>query len=75
MSLNTLLGILPWLALLACPLMMGWMMRGMRGSGGRGCGGHADPRDAEIRALKARLERLEGTGAPEEPADSRRAVR
>lgn len=62
MSLNWIVAMLPWLLVLACPLGMYWMMRGMRGGKGDGCGpadkradGRDDPRDAEIRALKARL--------------------
>ena len=65
-----------WLAVLACPLMMFWCMRGMLGRGQK----HDQPGDEdattrtpasgdpgdEIRALKARLARLEA----ERPAAS-----
>lgn len=70
MSLDWILAALPWLALLACPAMMFWMMRG---GSGRSCHGDTDaPRDGdkkqEIRALKARLEELGSrTGVEERP--------
>ena len=52
--------VLRWLALLACPLMMLLCMRGMFG---RSCHkddqAEAGSREAEIRALKERLARLE----------------
>ena len=72
MRIEWLLALLPWLALLACPLVMFWMMRGMRGSCGKqhasgGIGtqgastvdGHAIDADAEMAQLRARLARLE----------------
>ncbi len=71
MEITWIYTFLPWLALLACPLLMFWMMRGM-GHGG-GCGSQrptnsthadagADSRDETadvIAQLKARLARLE----------------
>lgn len=71
MDITWLYAVLPWLALLACPFLMFWMMRGMRHGGG--CGSQrptdnaradtgADSRDEtadEVAHLKARLERLE----------------
>lgn len=72
MSWELALAVLPWLALLACPLMMLWMMRGM--GGGKAClkpraeleGGSADGHSRypssqadEIAALRAWLARLE----------------
>ena len=61
--------IFQWLAVLACPLMMLWCMRGMLGRGQKHdqpgdedattrTPASGDPED-EIRALKARLARLE----------------
>ena len=52
---------LPWLFILACPLAMWWMMRGM-GGGGHGerisAPVNTDAED-ELRRLRARLEKLE----------------
>jgi hypothetical protein len=71
MSWELLVGIVPWLILLACPLTMLWMMGGRShgASCGRNDGVHDDgpppgfapirDADAEIRALRARLARLE----------------
>ena len=70
MTLQILPALLRALAVLACPLMMFWCLRGM---GNRGCqkpdppaarppgSGPEGPRDAEaeIQDLKARLARLE----------------
>lgn len=70
MSWELMIAFLPWLLLLACPLSMFWMMRGM--SPGESCGDKPkdtgglapatapvnDP-DEEIRVLKERLARLE----------------
>lgn len=73
MNFEWLLFLLPWLALLACPVLMFWMMRGMHGGS---CGKEtattgdgtlataaADPRSGdvstEITQLKQRLARLE----------------
>ena len=71
MDITWMYAILPWLAILACPLLMFWMMRGM-GHGG-GCGSHRpttgmrtdagapaeDQATDEVAQLKARLARLE----------------
>lgn len=73
MSIDIFVAFLPWLALLACPVMMFWMMRGM--SGGQ-CHTHAkgafqpgvvhadtgERVDGQIRELRARLARLEAAG-------------
>lgn len=68
MSINLFAAILPWLALLACPVMMFWMMR-MGGQchtqakdASQPDGGNTDTGakvDDEIHQLRARLERLE----------------
>lgn len=63
---------LPWVLVLACPLAMFWMMRGMHGSGsgGRqaGSGNRSmqpaavpvqSSREREVQVLKERLARLE----------------
>lgn len=70
MNFEIIQAVLPWLAVLACPLLMLFCMRGMFG---RKCDKHeqgdaenpsagshfrGNP-DAEIRALKARLAKLE----------------
>ena len=70
MSSELVIGFLPWLLLLACPLSMFWMMRGM--SHGESCGSQAKETsgsapaavpvsnpDEDIRVLKERLARLE----------------
>lgn len=64
MSWEWLLGALPLLVFLACPIAMFWMMRG---TGGGACG-KADVESGEIADLRARLARLEAkqNGAPEE---------
>ncbi len=54
--------ILLGLAVLACPLIMWWMMRG--GYGGAHGQGGADTEE-EIRALQARLTELESRAAKE----------
>jgi hypothetical protein len=75
MSWEWLLGILPLLVLLACPVMMIWMMRGggmSRNENGKepasgGADEAGDP-EAELAELRARLARLEveRTAEPEE---------
>ena len=81
MKSETVLAVLQWLAVLACPLMMLWCMRGLSD---RGCHkGSTDAEgasagserqgssEAEIQALKARLARLEAERAnPRREADS-----
>lgn len=70
MNWELIIGFLPWLLLLACPLSMFWMMRGM--SHGESCGDEtknsnglapatapASNPDEEMRVLKERLARLE----------------
>jgi hypothetical protein len=70
MSWELIIGFLPWLLLLACPLSMFWMMRGM--SHGESCGNKTNDAmgsapaavpvsnpDEEIRILRERLARLE----------------
>ena len=71
MSWEFILGVLPFLILLACPLHMWWMMRHM--SHGESCGKQrnaeveapeagvapAEGADQEIRILKERIARLE----------------
>ena len=63
MSMQWLLAILPWLAILACPLFMLWMMRGMHGDDGgngkKGAEGDLPAAREEITELRARLARLE----------------
>ena len=70
MNWELIIGFLPWLLLLACPLSMFWMMRGM--SHGESCGSQtketsgpapaavplSNP-DEEMRVLRERLARLE----------------
>ena len=70
MNWELIIGFLPWLLLLACPISMFWMMRGM--SQGESCSSQtketngtapaavsvSNP-DEEIRVLKERLVRLE----------------
>lgn len=74
MTFEWLLFLLPWLALLACPVLMFWMMRGMHGGScakeqartgdGTPVTNAAVPRSedvsTEITHLKQRLARLEG---------------
>ena len=63
MEMNVLiLAALPWLLLLACPLAMWWMMRGM-GNGGH-CGEMAEAEangraEGEVARLRARVAELE----------------
>lgn len=68
MNWELIVGMLPWLLLLACPVSMFWMMRSM--SHGEGGDRNKDPNapalvparvstDEEIRALRERLARLE----------------
>lgn len=71
MNWETVLGLLPFLILLACPLHMWWMMRG--GSHGESCGkkgdtggegpegdvAPADSAEHEIRLLRERIAQLE----------------
>lgn len=69
MSIGILVAILPWLALLACPVVMFWMMRMSRGQchtqakeGSQPDRGNTDTGakvDDEIHQLRARLARLE----------------
>lgn len=70
MTWEWLLWALPYAGLLACPVMMLWMMRGQRESGGAGDGrseaggaeGSSPPfadTEQEIARLKARLNHLE----------------
>ena len=70
MSIDIFVAFLPWLAILACPVVMFWMMRGMSGGqcptqakGGSQPGVvHTDTGervDDEIHQLRARLARLE----------------
>jgi len=76
MNSEWILAVVPWLAVLACPAIMFWMMRG---GSGRSCHGDAgaegdaekgQPRQGdraeEIRALKARVEELEARARSEE---------
>ena len=53
---------LPWLFILACPLVMWWMMRSMGCDKASAAGvAHAEPAGAEeIRLLKQRIADLEG---------------
>jgi hypothetical protein len=70
MSWEWLLGLAPFLLLLACPLLMWGMMRGMMS--GDGCKGNsgetADSADSalqrEVEALRARVADLEGSSVP-----------
>lgn len=77
MSWELIVAFLPWLLVLACPLSMFWMMRGM--SQGESCGSDKEhknglipatvpvsSRDEEIRALKERLAHLEAQHQPAE---------
>lgn len=70
MNWELIIGLMPWLLLLACPLSMFWMMRGM--SHGESCGSQTNDTsgsapaavpvsnpDEEIRVLQERLARLE----------------
>ena len=69
MSWQLMLGLVPWVFVLACPLAMWWMMRSM--SHGQSCGnegrreeGALQPvpvrsQEAEIRALREHVARLE----------------
>lgn len=82
MSIDFFVALLPWLAILACPLVMVWMMRGMSGeqchpqakSGSRPDIVKSDTGvavDDEIQQLRARLARLE---AARQELHSRREV-
>lgn len=79
MNIELLLFLVPWLAILACPVMMLLMMRGM--SRGGSCGPQRRPgdpdngatrmtarlprsREEEIDALQARLARLTAQAKP-----------
>lgn len=60
MNIEWFLAFLPWLAIVACPLVMFWMMRGMHG--GACDKGQAPARvdaDSEVAQLRQRLARLE----------------
>lgn len=69
MSWELMLGLLPWLLLLACPLAMFWMMRGMSHGGASGKTTHSGEsglkavpvrtQDEEIRQLRERLAHVE----------------
>lgn len=70
MSIDIFVAFLPWLAILACPVVMFWMMRGMSGGGQRhtqakggsqpgGVHTTGERVDQEIHHLRARLARLE----------------
>ena len=61
MSTEIILALVPWLAILACPLMMIFMMRGMSGGSchqKQGAQGPDDTND-QIRQLQARIAELE----------------
>lgn len=64
MTIEWFLALLPWLAILACPLVMFWMMRGMHGGG---CDKEQAPArahaDSEVAQLRQRLARLEAQRA------------
>lgn len=73
MNWEIVLGLLPWLLILACPLSMWWMMRGMphgSSSGEENAGEEGFRRavvparnaEQEIWELRARLARLEAEG-------------
>lgn len=77
MSRELITAFLPWLLLLACPLSVFWMMRGI--SHGESCGKQTKDENAltpaavpvsnpdeEIRVLKKRLARLEAQSQPSE---------
>lgn len=75
MDWQWIFAILPWLFVLACPLTMFWMMRGM--SHGESCkktendegtapATAARSTDEEIRVLKERLAHLEARNQPAE---------
>ena len=60
-----LLALLPLLILLACPLMMWWMMRGKSGAkrmSGEPSGVGGDDSDAEVQRLRTRITELEESG-------------
>lgn len=69
--MSTILTVLPWLAILACPLMMLFMMRAMPGGS---CHSKAQPargtddETEEIRRLQARVAELEARNRPTEIA-------
>ena len=60
MTIEWFLAFLPWLAILACPLVMFWMMRGMHGGA---CNNEQAPARADVNSevaqLRQRLARLE----------------
>lgn len=77
MDWQWIVALLPWLFVLACPLAMFWMMRGM--SHGESCGKEnansegiapgataARSTDEEVKVLKERLARLEAQNQPTE---------
>lgn len=77
MNLEWIGSALPWLFILACPLVMLWCMRGMSGKScdekATGAGGSelgvvaSGGRDEEIALLRARLARLEAQHEKQEP--------
>lgn len=60
MNIEWFLAFLPWLAIVACPVVMFWMMRGMHGGA---CDKAQAPAravaDSEVAQLRQRLARLE----------------
>ena len=63
MELTTLAVALPWLLILACPVAMWWMMRGMNcGQQQAGASAGANT-DEEVRLLKERIAELEADRA------------
>ena len=50
MNMEWLLALLPWLAILACPVVMFWMMRGMHGGS---CGKEQAPAGAGAQGVAA----------------------
>ena len=76
MTWELVLGVLPWLLLLACPLSMLFMMRGQghscssKGSADEAQGAAAAParsEDDELRILRERLARLEAKEKEAQP--------
>lgn len=56
LALSATAGLLPFLLVLACPLIMVFMMRDMHG--GRGQAGHGDRGPSSLEELKAERDRL-----------------
>ena len=64
-----ILALLPLLILLACPLMMWWMMRvksGPKRKGGDPPSARGADSDAEVHRLRTRIAELEGSGPDRE---------